>query len=238
MFTGEDAFIGSIPADSCKQVHPHFQLRKILNSLKSPANLLDLGCGTGNTYERFLKYSTNIKWHGLDIESSPEVAQRKNSDLNFYSYDGVHIPFPDEYFDIVYSNQALEHVVLPFELMREIHRVIKRNGYFTGSVSYLEPYHSYSTYNYTPYGLKKIFEDNGLHLIELRPGPDVFTMLFQRIFCKISLLSKLSLYYFDNESIPNQILSLIFKAFRKSNKEINVIKLLFSGHIRFLAQKN
>lgn len=237
MYFGEDKIIDVIPDDSCNQVHPHFHLKMVLSKIQRPLKLLDLGCGNGNTCARFKRYSNLIEWYGLDIESSPEVDKRDYSTANISSYDGIHIPFDDNFFDIIYSNQVLEHVLFPFELIKEINRVLKNEGYFTGSASYLETYHSYSVFNYTPYGLKTLFENNGINLIELRPGPDIIIMLLQKLFGKLPFFSKFLLYQYDHESVPNRILTLLLKLLKKSNVQINLVKLLFACHIRFLSQK-
>jgi len=237
MYFGDEKIVDAVPNDTCNQVHPHFQLKKILQTTQRPIKLLDLGCGAGNSFAAFKKYSDLIEWYGLDVESSPEVDSRVHQSANILTYDGIHIPFDDNFFDIIYSNQVLEHVLFPFELIKEVNRVLKKGGHFVGSVSYLELYHSYSVYNYTPYGLKMFLENNGIKLIELRPGPDILTMLLQKILGKIPFFSKLLLYQYDHESVPNVLVTLFLKLLRKSNTQVNLVKLLFSGHIRFLSQK-
>jgi hypothetical protein len=42
--------------------------------------------------------------------------------------------------------------------------VLKVGGYLVGSVSHLEPYHGYSTFNYTPYGFRIICQRYALEV--------------------------------------------------------------------------
>ncbi|AFQ48278.1 class I SAM-dependent methyltransferase [Burkholderia cepacia] len=124
--------------------------------------VLDFGCGDGKSIDWFAGSGIAAEWKGLDIEDSPEVRTRIRTDGEFHSYDGVHIPFPDESFDVVFSHQVFEHVRYPERVLREIVRSLKPGGLFIGSVSYLEPLHSYSIFNFTPYGWYTINVENGL----------------------------------------------------------------------------
>ena len=110
--------------------------------------VLDLGCGAGRTVDIFRRLDPEVDWRGLDLESSPEVDKRTRKDASFYTYDGVHIPFDDAIFDIVFSHQVFEHVRHPEALLEEVTRVLKPGAAFIGSVSALEPYHSFSLWNY------------------------------------------------------------------------------------------
>ena len=43
-------------------------------------------------------------------------------------YDGFTIPFDDNYFDIVFSSNVLEHIPHVVEFQKELHRVLKPSG--------------------------------------------------------------------------------------------------------------
>lgn len=146
-------------------------------------NFLDLGCGKGELRSQ-VPQLMKVSYFGLDIEKSPEVDARILSSPSFYTYDGIHIPFPDNYFDIIFSKQVFEHVRYPEQLLSDINRVLKHDGLFIGSVSYLEPYHSYSIFNFTPYGWITICQDAGLNCIVVRPGIDAITMITRSIIHK------------------------------------------------------
>src|SRR5436305_6499490 len=143
-------------------------------------SVLDLGCGTGDSVEQFRNVDPSVRWVGVDVERSPEVAARRRTDASFVTFDGLNLPFEDASFDAVYCKQVLEHVRAPAPLLAEVARVLRPGGLFAGSTSQLEPFHSYSTWNYTPYGLSLLLRDAGLPAVEMRPGIDSLALIVPR----------------------------------------------------------
>jgi ubiquinone/menaquinone biosynthesis C-methylase UbiE len=173
-----------IPNDHCRQIVASDYIKEELNKRNRKINVLDLGCGEGESIDLFKAVNPDIVWYGLDIDESPEVLNRTRTDTNFYSYDGVNIPFPANTFDIVYSSQVFEHIRYPEQVIKEIVRVLKSDGCFFGSVSALEPYHSYSLYNYTPYGFVQLLQSSRFKVNELRPSIDCFTLIVRKLLNK------------------------------------------------------
>jgi SAM-dependent methyltransferase len=196
-------------------------------------SVIDLGCGTGGSVDYFRAVNPSIKWVGLDIESSPEVQARRRNDAEFYSFDGVNIPFDSGTFDLVYSKQVLEHVRHPQDLLREVHRVLKVGGYFIGSASCLEPYHSRSLWNYTAFGICCLIEETGLQLDEIRPGIDGVSLTVRRLLGAPRFFE----FWFMHESPLNMMIGLAGGILRKGHRWTNAAKLVFTGHVCFLASK-
>jgi SAM-dependent methyltransferase len=105
--------------------------------------ILNLGCGRDD-------FGT----HFVDLYSSrPEVIQLK--------IDEQKLPFPDNYFDEVYSRNVLEHVKNVGFVLSEIKRVLKPKGklvLITDNASYYlfhmwKPYSAHY-YNYDAYGVE------------------------------------------------------------------------------------
>lgn len=235
---------GQIPNDNSSQVYADYYINYYFSHLKpedSVIQIMDLGCGAGNSIDRFRKKDSQIKWIGLDIESSPEVNSRTRADAEFHTFDGVHIPFDDNHFDLIFSKQVFEHVRYPNNLLKEVYRVLKPGGYFIGSTSHLEPYHSYSYWNYTPYGFRVLLEEANLQLIEIRPSIDAFALLTWNILVRLKGGSKLLLklgWWNKNESLLNLIISLAGKVQRRPASSINAVKLLVCGQFCFIAAKS
>jgi ubiquinone/menaquinone biosynthesis C-methylase UbiE len=223
-----------IPQDSSQQIISEYYISYLLKK-ETQANfkVLDVGCGEGNSEKKFKAYRTNLEWFGLDIAESPEVNAREKTKSNFYTFDGVQIPFEDNYFDIIYSNQVFEHVRYPEALLKEIYRVLKPDGYFIGSVSYLEPYHSFSFWNYTPYGFKEILAQAGLSVLEIRPSIDALTLIIRRIMGTPKFFTR----WWQQESPLNSLINFVGKATKKNHAAINSIKLMFCGQFCFLTCK-
>lgn len=193
-------------------------------------NVLDLGCGTGRDYEFLRRLFPAIRYHGLDIEDSPEVQKRRRDELSFFSYDGVNMPFPDQSFDVVFARQVLEHVRYPDDVVAEVERVLRPGGHFIGSVSQLEPYHSYSIFNWSPYAIITVFESHSLSVIGLAPGIDGITLTLRRILGK-----DLFAPFFRHEGLANHYIEQVL--IRRSPRERAFEKLVTAGHISFLATK-
>lgn len=190
--------------------------------------VLDLGCGDGRSVDWFRRSAADFEWKGLDIGDSPEVRARTRQDCEFHTYDGVTIPFADGSFDIVFSNQVFEHVRYPEQLLAEVRRVLDPGGFFAGSVSYLEPYHSFSLCNFTPYGWYTLARAAGLEPRQLAGGIDALSLI-QRSICR------------QNAHDGWWTLSPLNKAFAAKRaldvRERNYRILMNAGHIAFLCQR-
>lgn len=222
----------SIPNDHCRQTRAIDMALGRLRKLK-PGIIMDLGCGTGVTYDVFKQHAPKARWIGVDIEESPEVKQRQRKDAEFVTFDGINIPFDDDYFDMIFSNQVFEHVRHPEALLAEVRRTLSKRGLFIGQTSHLEPYHSYSYWNFTAFGFKRICEDAGLKLVELRPGIDGITLI------KRSYLGRPDEYsrWFKEESPLNiEIEENARRQFRRT-KIINFRKLMYCGQFAFVVAR-
>jgi SAM-dependent methyltransferase len=197
-----------------------------------PWRVLDLGCGDGRSVDAFRACDPHVQWTGLDVEGSTEVRARTRTDANFVSFDGERLPFEEESFDLVFCKQVLEHVPRPEPLLAEISRCLAARGYFAGSTSQLEPYHSASTQNITPYGLRLLLERAGLVLVEVRPGIDAATLLAWRALGSPNAF----LRWWARESPLNRALELAGRARRLDVRERNALKLLFCAQYTFLAR--
>ena len=196
-------------------------------------SVMDLGCGAGDSVVQFRNVNSSVRWVGVDIERSPEVASRRRTDAEFVVFDGVHLPFDDGAFDAVYCKQVLEHVPSPAPLLQEVARVLRPGGLFAGSTSQLEPFHSLSTWNYTPYGLMLLLEQAGLELVEVRPGIDSLALIVNRGLG----MRRFTRRWWAHESPLNRVVDGFGRVRRLSPEQVNAIKLLFCGQFAFLARR-
>ena len=197
-----------LPDDTSRQTHA---LREALRALdRAPANgdrvtLLDLGCGDGRSYDAFSVRNLEVRWVGMDVMDSQEVILRPSRSLPFCAYDGIQLPLRDNSVDMSYSRQVFEHVRHPEELIREVYRVLKADGIFVGSTSHLEPFHSRSYWNYTPYGFCVLLREAGFRSIVVRPGIDSLTLIGRRYLSYVKLADLLE-PFFTFESPMNALL--------------------------------
>ncbi len=191
--------------------------------------VLDLGCGEGMSAPNFRQIDAEVDWHGVDIESSPEVDARSMTGEKFKTFNGVDLPYDDETFDMVYCQQVLEHVQLPHELIKEVRSVLKKGGMFVGSVSYLEPYHSYSIFNFTPYGLSYVIDKSGLSVRQMKHCTGLHYKIMRQMTGGrefFSNFSKVSLWW--------AFIDTLGFLFNEDRRDINILKIQYASTFSFL----
>lgn len=224
----------AVPGDHSAQTLAGAYIAPLLSRTREhPPRVLDLGCGAGDSVDAFRAVDPRVEWTGLDLPDSPEVATRTRTDAVFASFDGVEIPAADASFDVVFSNQVLEHVRRPRELLAEVARVLAPGGAFAGSTSQLEPFHSFSLWNYTPYGFGALVEEAGLELVEVRPGIDALTLVARRAAGRPAFMSR----WWARESPLNRLIALARRPLRLDDRRLNAFKLVLCGQFAFLARR-
>jgi SAM-dependent methyltransferase len=120
-------------------------------------DVLDWGCGEGEY--RAPIAGLGHRYLGIDTEG-------RGADV----LADVHsLPFRDASFDHAITNAVLEHVANPFIAIREVARVLRPGGVFSGSVAFLEPYHLRSHFHLAPDGVVHVLSSAGLRVEALWP---------------------------------------------------------------------
>lgn len=115
----------------------------------SNLKILDVGCGT-KPYFSFFKGTK--KYIGVNLTPNEDVDCITSAE---------NLPFASESFDIVISTQMLEHVKDPAKVLKEIYRVLKKEGVvFLSTHGIWEKHGSPNDYwRWTDDGLKILFND-------------------------------------------------------------------------------
>ena len=96
-------------------------------------DVLDIGCGAGGKSLYYLSLGANSVT-GIDVVAKyKDEAYALQSELGltgfkFYVEDASKMSFPDNSFDTVIMNDAMEHVAKPAEVLNEVYRVLKPGG--------------------------------------------------------------------------------------------------------------
>jgi len=92
--------------------------------------ILDLGCGNGRLLEIFK--GRQIDYFGLDSsEKLIEIAEKEYPKNRFGVGDILHLPFPNNFFNKVFTIRTLHHIPsekFRLQALREIKRVLKPGG--------------------------------------------------------------------------------------------------------------
>lgn len=91
--------------------------------------ILDLGSGAGEDSLTLKRYGVHVQ--GLDISEEMLSAAKQNArDVPFQKGDFRNLPYPDDFFDGIWANMSLIHLVKPDlkVALAQVHRVLKGTG--------------------------------------------------------------------------------------------------------------
>ncbi len=95
------------------------------------ACILDVGCGLGLYVRAFRQYSGDV--HGVDVDAE-RVAVASETLPNIRVASATNLPYDDGTFDLVFSNEVLEHLDDDRAGVREMCRVLKPGGHLVAFV--------------------------------------------------------------------------------------------------------
>ncbi|KKR10650.1 MAG: SAM-dependent methyltransferase [Candidatus Woesebacteria bacterium GW2011_GWA1_39_21] len=90
-------------------------------------NILDAGCGDGSLSKK-IKDETGAKVYGCDISKKGLELARKKGILTKVCDLDKRFPYRANSFDLLFSNQVIEHVLSPDHYLSECYRVLKNGG--------------------------------------------------------------------------------------------------------------
>lgn len=148
-------------------INPFFFFRRCLvQSMRNHASklngkLLDFGCGCKPYQSLFTNISEYI---GVDLYNEGHDHQKENIDVY---YDGKTLPFDNEMFDSILSNEVLEHVPNLHETLIELNRVLKPEGKILLTVPFVCFEHElpYDFRRLTVGGLSKALNECGFEVL-------------------------------------------------------------------------
>jgi methionine biosynthesis protein MetW len=119
--------------------------RKLINIVKEftskGGKLLDIGCADGRLTFEFKKAIQADEVYGIDVvENYLKASLEKGIKINKVNVNEDKFPFSDNYFDTVIASEIIEHCIVPENLLREVYRVLKPEGYFILSTPNLASY--------------------------------------------------------------------------------------------------
>lgn len=114
-----------------EEMDDHSVRKLLLKRIKniSPKNMLEIGCGSGRTYNNLVAQNYKGSYSGIDVP--PEVIDsNKNNypEAEWMQGSIYNLPFPSQTFELTFSMYVLEHLVFPEKGIKEMIRVTKPGG--------------------------------------------------------------------------------------------------------------
>jgi len=138
---------------------------KFIKYISCNNKVLDFGCGGGY----LLKNIKCIKRVGVEINPSAVEIARQNGIEVFSNVEDL----PDGYFDIIISDNALEHTLQPLLELKELYKKLVLGGKIIFVVpcesfhlSYYPNNISYHLYSWSPMCIGNLFSEAGFSIIE------------------------------------------------------------------------
>lgn len=123
-------------------------------------NILDVGCGLGE-HLRQLRGCGNL--FGIDVTNKTlETARKANPNITFIHAPAEKMPFDNNFFDLVFSIEVVEHLKDPKIMFNEVARVLKPGGIFIFQTPNYPIKRFYDLVYYLR-GLKKSLADDPTH---------------------------------------------------------------------------
>ena len=113
-----------------------YKISELARCFDTNANvqILDLGCGDGISSKFFVAQFKNCVYSGIDISQKSVDRAREQygsiENVSFEVYDGEHIPFEDNSFDMVFIACVMHHIKSDHHpsIINECKRVLKNQG--------------------------------------------------------------------------------------------------------------
>ncbi|MBC8872641.1 MAG: methyltransferase domain-containing protein [Planctomycetes bacterium] len=138
--------------------------------------LLEMGCNLGATMEAARRRGWEVV--GVDV-SEDVVSYCQKRDYDCVAIDGLHLPFPDESFDVITAWHVIEHVADVRQTLAEWRRVLRPGGVVAletpdasspkvqrRGAKYGKFWRAEHTYVFTPQNLGEFVKQTGFELMD------------------------------------------------------------------------
>jgi 2-polyprenyl-3-methyl-5-hydroxy-6-metoxy-1,4-benzoquinol methylase len=96
------------------------------NPLERPVRLLDIGCNDGSITKQFARLADEL--HGMDLEEENlEAAEAHDVKVRIADAE-EEFPYENEFFDVVFAGELIEHLFDPEKFLARCHRILKPGG--------------------------------------------------------------------------------------------------------------
>lgn len=95
----------------------------------SPTKILDVGCASGWFLSKLKQNYKKADCYGVDVyREAIAYGKKKYKNLHLKVGDAHKLPFNSSTFDVIVCCEVVEHVLNPLAVLKEIKRVLKKDG--------------------------------------------------------------------------------------------------------------
>jgi 2-polyprenyl-3-methyl-5-hydroxy-6-metoxy-1,4-benzoquinol methylase/Zn ribbon nucleic-acid-binding protein len=99
-----------------------------IKSIIKNGKLLEIGCGDGH-FLQLARDKDNFEVFGVELDpETSQYARTKRGLINVKTEAFENIKYPENFFDVVYMNDVLEHLQNPLQIMEECYKILKEGG--------------------------------------------------------------------------------------------------------------
>lgn len=137
---------------------------------EKPLRVLDLGCGAGTPSRHVMADPTRYQVVGADLSRAALDAYTLSTQRPAVQLDAQKLPFADASFDVVVSDDVIEHLVDTDEYAKEIKRVLEPGGWLFLSTPNLGAWFNRLS---LLMGIQPAFTEVSFEKVFGRPGSDI-----------------------------------------------------------------
>ena len=117
---------------------------KILDMLEEnkKAKVLDLGCNDGVFTEDIAKRLNTVYIYGVEVMQFAILKSKQKGIETVKADANNNLPFANNSFDVIVSNQVIEHIIDLDRFVDEVYRILRPNGYAVISTENLSAVHN------------------------------------------------------------------------------------------------
>lgn len=178
--------------DIYQKEHDYFanQRHEMLDFLPLNAKkILDVGCGEGN-FAQLLKRKTQGEIWGIELDHhASSLAKEKIDHVYCGTAEDNLGQLPENYFDAIYFNDVLEHLIDPYTLLKKISSKLSSQGVIMASIPHVRYFRVLTQLIFqrdwkyedtgvldrthlrffTKKSMIRMFEDNGYQVLKIKP---------------------------------------------------------------------
>ena len=176
--------------------------------------VLDVGCGNG-AFAEIIKGKNDAEVWGIELmETHGKEAQEKLDKVFIGKCEDFIESLPNEYFDVIYFNDVLEHLVDPYSVLTILKQKLSKNGVVISSLPNIRFYKSFmrvlihKDWKYEDYGImdrthlrfftkksiKRMYEDLGFQVLS-HVGINKSRSIKPYLFYLLTLFTQLDMRY-------------------------------------------